>query len=1301
MSAPSTPRSTRLEPTAGSPAQMLTPGQKIKAMLAAFDDDSEPENTTSVAHRPMLSKPTFDFSKNKTAPTVEPEDDDEDEDDVIFAPRGRMAARMQGHDENGKASRPSPVQNPETAYERVARRLHAPSADAAPVADEDQSSEDDDVPSAILSRRHLLQKKERGPGVSSEKNESSRERSESPLFMEQDNNSESEVENDEPITETENSRLRALVEKKRKERKEKERIESEKKAARAEKAEQFNSDIMASEDSEEDIGSARKMTQQSRPTRKASKKALEEMNRETQRISRNMQLTHEARTKRKITMDSFLDQFKNYGQRADTSAQTTNITNSSKSSIASSSTISSDGEGIKEKGTPATSPVRVSLNDQSNKAQNAVASSEEEGPYLPTMEELQSQIASSRQATAISGPNATTANARPQILNRPTVNVRLSRQDVARYQQEASDDELEVVTSPGKCRQLSIFENVRSKNSHESRSALTQKMLARVSSPTRRTKSINHAELSASLLWKAREQARQERQEKIEELRARGVYIETAEEREAMEGEVEDLVEKARKDAEEIARQEKAAREKKSGVVESESDEEDYDYSGSEEEEDEEDEVGESDTEGEDSEEEEEEEASHHKLDELIHNEADETAESEDEEIEIEMQEDEEDVARGVRRKRRTRVLSDDEDEQDEVNGKEPATSLQEIKTPARSVALSSGSAQRPHFPDVAETSSFTMGLTQAFAGTIGENQSDGEDSFSAIQSLPDPGLSNFQGMVIDSQVMVKDSQEQRRESIDLLASYTQSNARVSESPAPNWSQASQFPEPTQDAGFTLTPFDQSKRFIDPPASTIDTVILPERDIASPTMHRKNRLQRGRPAQLSDDEDGDFEIKASAFDVMKKSGKRKSKSAVPFDKMNSKAKEHVDEAAEESEDEYAGLGGASDDENGNEDEFDREMINDDSNEVVDEKELAALNANHQRAVDEKEVSRIMKDITTGALRRRRGADNDFDLDDSDDERAARRREKQREFAKMRKALLADEKVNEIAKNPKKEAFFKTLEDRDDDDMDFEFQSAADSQEVSSQGIQGETLPAAHDSGNTSHKRKRPLQPAPEDVNNRPPPHLRRTAASVSRKPSSLSEIRETLSFLTATPEYDSFHEDASIEQDIVYDTDKGASDDDDSTTEPEKRMSAEGFAIPPNPRRTRGRVVDRLALKRAASSNSASANTKSAFMTGLDSLSHVGFRPPALFRRSTTSSSSTSSDTSFSTTRTQKPAAGARPAVSTTKGAVNYYTAARERERERELRLGDRLGKSAATAALLKQKALSSGLMALNKNQWE
>lgn len=182
------------------------------------------------------------------------------------------------------------------------------------------------------------------------------------------------------------------------------------------------------------------------------------------------------------------------------------------------------------------------------------------------------------------------------------------------------------------------------------------------------------------------------------------------------------------------------------------------------------------------------------------------------------------------------------------------------------------------------------------------------------------------------------------------------------------------------------------------------------------------------------------------------------------------------------------------------------------------------------------MAKLLQDITTGALRRRKGADDDLDLDDPADELLARRREKQRDFARMRRALLADDKVNEIAENPKKAAFFKAIEDRDDeDDVDLDFleyekqdasQEESPSQEVAPEGQQQQG-PATSDSDN---KRKRPLEPSAEDIANRPPPHLRRKPASaMSKKPATLAEIRETVSFLTETHEYDSFHEDAAVE----------------------------------------------------------------------------------------------------------------------------------------------------------------------------
>jgi mediator of replication checkpoint protein 1 len=70
---------------------------------------------------------------------------------------------------------------------------------------------------------------------------------------------------------------------------------------------------------------------------------------------------------------------------------------------------------------------------------------------------------------------------------------------------------------------------------------------------------------------------------------------------------------------------------------------------------------------------------------------------------------------------------------------------------------------------------------------------------------------------------------------------------------------------------------------------------------------------------------------------------KKAKAVEEFNKKKSMAREAVMEQAEESEDEYAGLGGASDDEEGEEDEDLKDMI--DHNDVkVDERQIAAFYA---------------------------------------------------------------------------------------------------------------------------------------------------------------------------------------------------------------------------------------------------------------------------------------------------------------------------------------------------------------------
>lgn len=1278
--------------------------------MAQFDSDSESDNeTTSKAQRP-IARPNFTNNTSTNEPAQRKgadnaDSDGDEEDDDITMPRGRMAARLQAEGQNGE------VNKSDTAYDRIKKTLKEQEKGS------QDDEEEDDLPMAGPRRRQANKQN------NSEDEESDRSpspaRSFSPLFMSspatqrhaprEDNGSDGSDE-EEPQLKN-NARLQALIAQKRKEREERERIEAEKKAARAKQNEQFGSDVLSGGDSgdDNDRGSAKKLSQQARPSRKASKKALEEMNRETQRMSRNMQLAHQAQTKKKITKESFFARF-NFGQ-----PKTDNAGPLAENSSTTASQNSSDGEAQKDRETPRTSPVMgpadkpVSPQTMGDKRKETETEAMEF--TMPPLEEVlagthlqHEEPIVARAEVQTEEPQQKAPESKPQrkTLTKPPVRVQLSRQSVAEHQREDSDSDLEVVTSPAKCRRVAAFENIKTKRSEESASMLKLKALAHLTFPDRQATSTNFAQLSADLLAQARKQAADERKQRIDELRAQGVFIETAEERQAMEDEIENLVEKARQEADDIAKQERKEKKQGQGDDDDDSDEGDYEPSGSEDED-----QGDDDEVDEEEEEDEEEtgETGAQNDENMIDAEAGENEESADERSEA-MSADEADVP-STRRKRPTRVIEDEDDEDEQQH--EPRAPA----TPINPITPNKGSAARPEFPGLEDSGGLTMGLTQAFAGTLaGSGQDTQPNTPSVIPSLPDPAYMVNGVEQSDSEILVRDSQEQQEQTAaDIFAGYAPSEGGVSESPAPRaMSEFSQVPEPTQDAGFVYSPFEPSKRFR-PPPSTVETVVVERHETPdSLVVSKKNKhLRRGRADDNQGTEEqskGDFEIDSSAFDVMRKATKKKN--IVPFDKQKSKAKDVVEDAAEESEDEYAGLGGASDDSDGEEDAYDQSMINDNSGEVVDEKLLARLNAARQRDDDAKQVEKLMRDITTGALRRRRGADDDLDLDDPEDELLARRREKQREFARMRRALLADEKVNEIAENPKKAAFFKAIEDRDEeDDVDLEFleyENEGGSQEQSSQDVasEGQKDPAGPETENNDNKRKRPLEPSAEDIANRPPPHLRRKPAShMSKKPATLAEIRETVSFLTETHEYDSFHEDAAIDEESDHDEQMAEAET--PTAEEPKEDFVPRTHNHNHPRRTRGPVVDRLALLRQASSNSAqsSASTRFAFHAGAgnDAAANIGFRPPLLRKNTANSSSSGSVSSGYSDSRkTMKAPAGASTAK---KGAVNYYTAAREKERERAIRAKERSSGSNVAALLNKHASNRRGLGALGKGQWE
>lgn len=364
----------------------------------------------------------------------------------------------------------------------------------------------------------------------------------------------------------------------------------------------------------------------------------------------------------------------------------------------------------------------------------------------------------------------------------------------------------------------------------------------------------------------------------------------------------------------------------------------------------------------------------------------------------------------------------------------------------------------------------------------------------------------------------------------------------------------------------------------------------------------------------------------------------------------------------------------------------------------------------------------MKDITTGALRRKRGAGEELDLSDEEDANTRRREVKRREFARMRRELLKDEAVGKIADDQKKQAFLKSIEDRDeaeDEDIGFndEEQAKEDSQSQSQPetNTQTETFPTEN-----RPIRKQPLEPSTADILNRPPPTLRRMgvkSGTYGCRPSTLAEIREQVSFLIeepdsqqGTPNHHSSDDEALEPEAYVnldrhlrhaddenVDADEGLADfivDDERPAFKKPQLPTE--RAPANERRTKANVVDRLSLLRQASSSSASSShsgSKLAFFSvkASDTPSSL-FKVSSLLRRTTTNSSF-SSDSGASVSATGVTERGAaeqekemiRKAQGGKRSAINYYAKGRVEEREK-VRQGRVMKSSAARKTVGKGK---------------
>ena len=355
---------------------------------------------------------------------------------------------------------------------------------------------------------------------------------------------------------------------------------------------------------------------------------------------------------------------------------------------------------------------------------------------------------------------------------------------------------------------------------------------------------------------------------------------------------------------------------------------------------------------------------------------------------------------------------------------------------------------------------------------------------------------------------------------------------------------------------------------------------------------------------------------------------------------------------------------------------------------------------------------------------------------------------------MRRELLvnSDERIGKIAQDPKKNAFLHAIEDRDDEeevDLDLEYHESNEESQSQSQTVEAVQQDPSPELQVVSQKdkqsrelvNKQPLEPTGPDTLNRASTGTNsRRKGMPGRRPQTLAEIRDSVSFLIEDPvdarapvsdsesdteaqenldqkDADAFADELDgVDVDDDDDMDDFIVQDEEPTVEKSifKKPGMPASRAPFTERRTkpRGPVVDRLSLMRQSSSSTSasSGSGKMAFFTS-SAGSGSSFKVPSLLRRATTNSS-LNSDTSISatgvTTKTERGAAGSekemiRKGTGGQKSSVGYYQNSRVQQREEQMRRRltgkgrDETGKSA------RSKFGSGGLLGslVKKDSWE
>ncbi|TQS37816.1 hypothetical protein Golomagni_01695 [Golovinomyces magnicellulatus] len=1284
--------STPFDGDAKSPiSNFLTPNSKIKALLATLDDNEPVISKVSARDQLLASMAKPIPSRLQSVDSSEDSDSDyEGARDFLSLSKstGRMAARMQVSSKNGKSRSEDIELRDKKSTEEPPSNISHFSFNASDLSTDDN---DETEPATPKNKRKRITHYET-PNSNNLQNRASPSLFISP-HMTQDQSAHTKLlDNNSLLVDLHKNKNSMFTQTKRENKIAYKTEVSEKNSQMTEAQRNFQESIDVSKEADESDGETEYcLTLQKRSCRKASKKALEDMNRETQRIMRLQQLAHEPITKKKITKESLFTKFNFRPQQEIYPAQQT------------SSSPVANPSGSETPYTPPTSPIKTRIFDSGTNL-GATSSSTKDTCKQQEIEDI--PISYQIKGTAItSSPPVSTLSSKKinrkseenvlrtqQHKERSKFNFKLARMHLTELEKEKecldddSDSDLEIIDKkPTLHKRLDdIFDKIPAKKAREANGFHALKILAQLKSPSSDKVEIDKIPISSnqlqiSLQQRARQQAAIERKERLDFLKAKGIVIQTIEERERDQADLDDMLSKARDEVEKLGKREKAAKKKQrltddESNLDDSSEDEDWcenknmtneELSGSDSDHQSEDSLCEE--EGDDTEFSKEEVLAQNQrttptpVDLSQNNEQNDTENGPDITVfnldEKESDDESAPLQRPPRRKRdRKIILSDESDDSCEEQGllqnprRKSNTAIHHSKTPSPAVPTSVlRSATKNFIPGLPVFGPAGLGLTQIFTGTMDDSQISNTTS-SLEQETEEDSLDTFQKQAPSPPFSLPPSNKnsQINENIELsqvshVSESQDIHFQLSQSQTYGYEgtvegiQVSEFPEPTQDIGFAqLTPI--KGRFIESSPKRmdrLDTEMVAENN----SKKIKRKLQRRAPQIISfsdeekDDqeswqlttlglENDDDDIETSVFDVLSKAGKQENIKKKKIDKKTSEARIMFNEQAEESDDEYAGLGGLSDDQSSSdEDDFDRDMIDDESEKNVDQGELAAFFTNRERANDEKQLQKLYKDITNGTLRRKRGAE--YELSDSDDDGLARQRHKRREFAKMRKALLADERINMIATNPKSQAFLRAIEDRgcsEDENFLNDAEIHQENQEIQSQS---HTETISQDEINLIGPPSKLKESDDKSSGAMLQPNRDVCRLTAHKKPSNLSEIRHNLSFLLDEPDPIESVEIASESDDNLEITDLESN----SEKGYEKKINGEKsdpFAL----RNNHSAVIDRISLKRNSSTSSISNQSHLAYNP--KSISAIGFSVPPLFRQSSSSNISISSTRSNS-----------------------------------------------------------------------